>query len=419
MSSRLLLQIHELMQMNPKSFSSIFDLEIICSDGIVHWNQFLMAALSSMMRNIMKNEDEFFSLILPDVSTSSVRSALEQSVNPNHGNQNMSEDNQYIFKLIKVDSSFEPCKLLDKFEPQLESGSKKVFKCDFDSCSAKFVRRIHLERHQTKHKINQLNEKLCDLCGKVFYHDDNLKLHIRYHQDIEKNYSCTICQKTFKGRRSLHCHMSDCHASKDQCPICKRLIKRRFLPRHMRIKHPNERVRTRDIETTTIKNKDLSKSNNQSSDAVQDLIENQMKRIKCPNCEKTFSNQYNAKYHNERAHLKLESNTTNLLSCSVCEKKFKGPPSRLARHLREVHAENRFECSECGHFFPVKASLERHLKTVHNPTKVNCPYCPVEVVHIAAHLAVAHGIDSNASRAIASEIVGKSAARTNIPFSAN
>ena len=60
---------------------------------------------------------------------------------------------------------------------------------------------------------------------------------------------------------------------------------------------------------------------------------------------------------------------------------------------------------------------ERHLSTVHNPCKVTCPFCPIEVVHLAAHLATAHGLDSNASRSVASELFGKSAARTNIPFS--
>ena len=153
------------------------------------------------------------------------------------------------------------------------------------------------------------------------------------------------------------------------------------------------------------------------TNAVEDLIENQQKRVRCENCNKTFSNQYIAKYHNEKVHLKLKSK--NVLSCSVCEKKFVGPPSRLARHMREVHAENRFECSQCGHFFPVKSSLERHLMTVHHPKKLECPYCPVQVVHISAHLTSAHGIASVEARNLASEISGKFAARTNLPFESN
>ena len=67
------------------------------------------------------------------------------------------------------------------------------------------------------------------------------------------------------------------------------------------------------------------------TNAVEDLIQNQQKRVKCNNCDKTFSNPYIAKYHNEKVHLKLKSKNT--LSCSVCEKKFVGPPSRLARYL--------------------------------------------------------------------------------------
>ena len=84
--------------------------------------------------------------------------------------------------------------------------------------------------------------------------------------------------------------------------------------------------------------------------------------------------------------------------------------------MREVHAENRFECAQCGHFFPVKTSLERHLITVHDRKKHECPYCPVQVVHITAHLTSAHGLASVEARNLASEISGKIAARTDFPF---
>ena len=86
-------------------------------------------------------------------------------------------------------------------------------------------------------------------------------------------------------------------------------------------------VKKKKTELTTINTGVLDTSN-----AVEDLIENQQKRIQCEHCDKTFSNQYIAKYHNEKVHLKIKSK--NVLSCSACEKKFVGPPSRLARYLQ-------------------------------------------------------------------------------------
>ena len=84
--------------------------------------------------------------------------------------------------------------------------------------------------------------------------------------------------------------------------------------------------------------------------------------------------------------------------------------------MREVHAENRHECGECGHFFPVKASLERHMATVHHPLKLECPFCPVSVVHMSAHLMSTHNMTTVEARHVASELSGKFAARTNLPY---
>ena len=54
--------------------------------------------------------------------------------------------------------------------------------------------------------------------------------------------------------------------------------------------------------------------------------------------------------------------------CPLCHKGFRDPRS-LARHTKEVHAENSFECNVCGKFFPVKHSLMRHVQNVHHPTR--------------------------------------------------
>ena len=43
---------------------------------------------------------------------------------------------------------------------------------------------------------------------------------------------------------------------------------------------------------------------------------------------------------------------------------------------------SRYECPLCGHFFPVRHSLERHIRNVHHPVKHECPYCGVAVIHL-------------------------------------
>ena len=359
MNHKLICQISETLQNVPNDEKNyLLDLEIICYDGIAYWNTALIASLSSNLEEILKeNTLEEYCLVLPDFDKSLVNSFLTKSVSIDLQNDAISDE---FRELIKAFNGYDLDKTRNSQEgPSFENENNNEYNCTFEGCSAKFSRRLHLERHQSIHIQNPQNRKLCDLCGKVFFHEDNLRLHMAYHKDIEKNYHCDLCNRIFKGRRVYQNHMKDIHSNKVSCPLCKKMIKKRFLPRHVRNKHNSQlktEIKRKEAKIKPI-NQDESLISNDANanDAVEELISHQKKRIKCPNCDKTFSNQYNAKYHNERVHLKIEQQAS--LSCSVCEKKFKGPPSRLARHLREVHAENRFECSECGHFFPVKASL--------------------------------------------------------------
>ena len=387
--------------------SNLFDLRISCQDESFFWSRFLVASSSKFMRQVL-SETEEFSLCLPAFEKDTVLSTLcnlilcQEPVNAD------------LVKLLVIDDVQKP------EHPVIERDGK-LFKCPNEGCSLTFQRLLHFQRHVASHKKE--TQYICDQCGKVFYHNDNLKLHMRYHQDLLTTHSCSLCPQQFNGRRALNSHMDDVHAPQIQCPLCNQSVKKKLLLRHLRSKH------LKSGEKSSLKNtlallkieenvKDNKKNSNQpresNQNAVEALIESQKNRVQCPDCPKTFANPYIAKYHHEKVHLKLKGD--NVLSCSVCEKKFVGPPSRLSRHMREVHAENRFECPECGHFFPVKASLERHLSTVHHPLKYDCPYCPVQVVHITAHLSTAHGLSKTEARTLSSELSGKSAARTHLPF---
>lgn len=386
--------------------SRIFcDLPVICQDGVFYWSSFLLASSSKSMKKMLLKEDEPC-LILPDFPKNSVQETLIKTLK---SDEIVSHEYFPILELFSFDQQ--------KQEPQ------KEFKCSQLGCNAQFQRLRHFQRHIASHAKS--SQFVCELCGKVFFHEDNLALHMRYHEDISTIHTCPHCQYDFNGRRALQSHIADHHAPLISCPVCKKSLKKRLLLRHIRSKHPvNVKGNLRKTlaalpaasgmeNATKVKKRPPENVRN----AVEDLIESQQKRVPCPHCEKSFANQYIAKSHLERVHLRLRSQKE--LSCAVCEKKFVGPPSRLARHMREVHAENRFECPQCGHFFPVKASLERHLATVHHPKKQECPYCPVQVVHLTAHLTSAHGISSVKARDLAFEISGKSSARTNLPFDSN
>ena len=382
--------------------SNFLDLVIHCQDGQFLWSKFLLAASSKFLCKTLSsvlNEEPV--LFLPQFEREYVHNFLLKSVIESPEPRIDDVSDLVIYQMLGFH-----CSSSEKVLPK----TGKSLVCGEDNCTQVFQRQRDLQRHRsTKHSKEK--RFVCDQCGKVFFHLDNLNLHIRYHQDLQQIHQCSFCQEEFHGYRALQTHIEDHHTAPVPCPVCQKMFKKRRLLRHMRAKHGEDGMK-RDHQKRTFKK--IKPRNVPEKDAIDELIEGQNKRVKCSSCDQTFANRYIAKYHHQKVHLKQQKGTT--LSCSVCEKKFVGPPSRLARHMREVHAENRFECSQCGHFFPVRASLERHLATVHHPQKLECPFCPVSVVHMSAHLISTHGMTPIEARHVATELSGKFAARTNIPY---
>ncbi len=391
--------------------SSVFDLPIKCSDGTIYWSRFLLAASSEFLYKVLQ-EDSDMCLIMPEVSKKNVACLAQHFASPEMDTEKMDLCHFEMLQLFRM----------DKWMKDRKDESSKTYKCTIAGCFAEFSRLRHYQRHKANH--SKSNPLVCDHCGKVFYHLDNLKLHIQYHKDLKNIKTCEECQCDFYGSRALKAHVDHHHAPKVDCPVCQKSLRKRVLLRHLRSKHGKEIPERASLKNTLKKlivnqeesvasEKGLPTSSPEKS-AVQELIETQLNRVSCQHCTKTFSNRYLAKYHYDRVHLRLKHQRESL--CSICDKKITGPPSRLARHMREVHAENRFECPECGHFFPVRASLERHLNTVHHAKKLECPFCHVQVVHISPHLSSSHGLSPRDAKNLANEMMGKCSARTNMPF---
>ena len=405
MSKRSFDMISDLLDTSDFSVESfLLDLPIQCEDGQFFWSKFLLASSSKFLSDILvRNED--MALVLPHWKCSDVQQFLFNSVKRFEADQDDDIENLSMFQVLGFHAE--------------QNTKPKDLVCSAAHCFKKFQRARDLHRHMASHSQEQ--RFICDQCGKVFFHLDNLNLHIKYHQDLQQVHHCSFCQEKFRGYRALQTHMDDHHSAPISCPVCGKLYKKRRLLRHMRAKHGEDSSSSRKkaglLTNRRIRrlSASLTPTSKTTKDAIDELIECQNRRIKCTSCDQTFANRYIAKYHHQKVHLKLQKKGT-ILSCSVCEKKFIGPPSRLARHMREVHAENRFECSQCGHFFPVKSSLERHLMTVHHPQKLECPFCPVKVVHISAHLISTHGMSSTEARHVAADLTGQYAARTNIPY---
>lgn len=185
-----------------------------------------MASASNMMKSVLsQNQDsEEVTILMPGISKDSVQMVLSNLVN-------MRQDFQ------DVDAS-----IVELFAFDFPKG---MLKCTFEGCTAEFQRKLHLQRHQASHSKER--QFVCDQCGKVFYHEDNLRLHMRYHNDLMTAHTCPHCQYVFYGRRALQSHIDDHHAPLVPCPVCDKSVKKRFLLRHLRSRCENILLNSKQI----------------------------------------------------------------------------------------------------------------------------------------------------------------------------
>ena len=98
-------------------------------------------------------------------------------------------------------------------------------------CKAMFDRSFNLKRHiGTQHEEGN-RSCLCDICGKTFVREDNMKAHRKSHLEKDGTISnpqpfslnCDKCDKTFKARYNLKRHCREQHgveAESFPCHTC-------------------------------------------------------------------------------------------------------------------------------------------------------------------------------------------------------
>uniref|UniRef100_A0A182Y8H4 Zinc finger protein Xfin n=1 Tax=Anopheles stephensi TaxID=30069 RepID=A0A182Y8H4_ANOST len=108
---------------------------------------------------------------------------------------------------------------------------------------------LHRLRHEMAHR--------CDVCGRRFARDCEMRRHRRIYHSSEHPFKCEQCSKTFLSSQSYREHM-DSHANlrRFECDICdKKFVRRRNLVNH-RMSHSNARpYRCEDCDSATFKYK--------------------------------------------------------------------------------------------------------------------------------------------------------------------
>ncbi|KAL3997210.1 Zinc finger C2H2 type family protein [Acanthocheilonema viteae] len=200
----------------------------------------------------------------------------------------------------------------------------------------------------------------CDVCGKEYNKEHNLKLHRLGQHDkavVENDkYICSFCPKKYARLAAYYAHLQ-IHALNDSliCTFCKEEFDfQALLNKHLRLQHCYPRLG--DITTVEICKKCgiaiFSKEAMDEHKQMHRKINKTMKRNK----RKRESNL------GDRAH-----------KCEACGKTFK-KKFELMRHYVVHTKERRFVCEICGKRFSQKASLGQHTLT-HNASTAQTHKC--------------------------------------------
>lgn len=208
-----------------------------------------------------------------------------------------------------------------------------------DQCGKSYTQVPHLKRHiATAHEGKKLppqkprtadREIICGFCGKVFYSEQNLKIHERIHTG-DKPYKCDMCDKSFTQSSSLDTHKKGVHKSESEprlsCHICNRSYKNsNSLKNHIYVEHK---------------------------------MKNEL-NLECSECSKTFSTKKNLGRHMIEVHEKIKT-----VSCEICNRGFSNKRV-LLQHMPVHTGEKAFKCNVCEKAFTQYSSLFVHKKKYH------------------------------------------------------
>ncbi|KAM4744715.1 uncharacterized protein FYW61_000690 [Anableps anableps] len=231
-------------------------------------------------------------------------------------------------------------------------------------CGKSFGSDAELKEHFKTHVVEKPFS--CNVCGKAFKYNIKLLIHMRTHTG-EKPFSCEICGKGFSQKVNLNVHMRTHTGEKPYlCKTCgKRFSDQSGFKRHMTI-HTGERPYIC---------KTCNKAFRYSVHLMVHMRTHTDERpYFCKTCGRTFSDPSTLRKH------MMTHTGERSYSCQTCGKCF-SDNSNLLRHMRTHTGEKPYSCEICGKSFSQSSNLMQHIRTHTGERPYPCGICDKSYSH--------------------------------------
>ena len=319
-------------------------LQIICEDGSVFCDRFLIILWSKSWRNIFDPSEEKSVLICPDMKKGIIEKVVKLLMT---GNSNgLEKDFEIFFETV-----------LDIFDDLPEGFS------NFQTSDETFEKRAKkLIARRNTFKGLRLNGHVCEYCLSLFASKQSKERHINYYHLKENLVSCNLCNTGFKSKEGLAAHKKVKHSDqleKFSCNICDAKFENESsLKRHLKIIDHEASMKISFV---------------------------------CANCDKVFKTRKELQMHKKKLNHYQGSEEIDLrkkLKCS--EEGCNFSTSRmdsLLRHKRLVHGlfrknfkaikktladSGKWTCSKCGKTFTSDSEIQNH---VIQCKEIECEFC--------------------------------------------
>ncbi|XP_050360052.1 zinc finger protein 91-like [Nymphalis io] len=250
-----------------------------------------------------------------------------------------------------------------------------------DICGRIFTRKQNITSHMiTVHLQGGRQDIRCKICNKTFTTDRNLKRHVNqlHNPDIEYP-TCDNCHKVFKGKHSLIAHIQSAHSSVFKglikCNLCGKVYtNNRNLKRHVEMNHGERGEYKCDICPKVYTSNQSLRRHARTHTAYN------YSQFNCEHCSKTFIGKDSLENHVLFCHRQENSSSneydaagsSRIYECEFCNNGFEYE-SRLRYHIKSEHSFQEFY-SYCKKTL-LKATWSSEKPRKQNLLFYNCEYC--------------------------------------------